>query len=424
MSTFLENINKAFEDSENNLCEKRTIAYQRFLHQGFPTIKDEEWRFSNLKSSLSLDYNLNLSKKSLPKEDISPYWVPNLDSYKITFINGYFSEEFSSLPSDIDFKPIHQYTENEIYKKYLNTILKSENGLVSLNSALSRHGYFLHIKDNQIIEKPIEIVFLLAEEKESFYQPKNLIVVGKNTKLSIIESYVSLHHQPHFINAVTELFAYNNSKINLYKTQNEKAPITLIDQVFSQQERDTEISVNTLSFGGKFIRNNLNFKQLGEGCNSLMQAVTIGENKQLIDHHTLVEHTAAHCESHELYRTILNDEAKGVFNGRIIVDPEAQKIDAFQQNNNVLLSDTASINTKPQLEIFADDVKCSHGCTVGQLDKSALFYMQQRGIPTKEAKAFLLYAFCADVLSSIPIQPLKEHWAYLLAKKLDVDITF
>uniref|UniRef100_UPI0039A6FC7A Fe-S cluster assembly protein SufD n=1 Tax=Ornithobacterium rhinotracheale TaxID=28251 RepID=UPI0039A6FC7A len=423
MSQFLEEIKSHFKSIPAPSAHQ-SKAFEAFVQEGFPSTKDEEWRFTNLKPITQREYNLQLSQKTLSLSEVKPYFIPELDSYKIVFVNGFFAENLSNIGSEIEFLPVAAAKENAIYQKYLNTVVKHQNSLETLNTALANSGYYLHIKHHQKVEKPVEIIFFTHEAKASFIQPKNLIVLGDNASLNIIESYVSLNQEPHFTNAVTEIVVGENTQFNLYKTQNDTQHTALIDQVFTSQQKGSAASIDTLSLGGNFTRNGLNFKQLGEDCNSLMQAVSIGQGEQLIDHHTLVEHTAPNCESHELYRTILDEKAKGVFNGKIIVDAEAQKIDAFQQNNNILLSDDASINTKPQLEIFADDVKCSHGCTVGQLDKNALFYMQQRGIPTKEAQAFLLYAFSADVLSSIEIEPLKKHWTKLLASKLKVELDF
>ena len=199
---------------------------------------------------------------------------------------------------------------------------------------------------------------------------------------------------------------------------------SLIDNTFVAQERDTVCSVHTFSFGGKIVRNNLNFYQNGEYVDSILKGITILEDKQHVDHHTLVHHIVPNCESHQDYKGIYDDKSTGVFNGKVIVEKEAQKTNAYQQNNNVLISDKATINAKPQLEIFADDVKCSHGCTIGQLDDQALFYMQQRGIPKKEAKALLMYAFANTVLESVKIPELKSRINKLIAKKLNVDLGF
>ena len=215
-----------------------------------------------------------------------------------------------------------------------------------------------------------------------------------------------------------------NADLYLYKFQNDTDNVSLIDNTYINQERDSRAHVFTFAFGGKVVRNNLNFFQNGENCNSVMDGITMIENKQHVDHHAFVEHNFPNCESHELYKGIYDGKSEGVFNGKIYVHKEAQKLNAFQQNNNVLLSDTASINTKPQLEIFADDVKCSHGCTVGQLAEDSLFYMQQRGIPKKEAKALLLYAFASDALQRVEIEEIQNVVNHLIAAKLGVDIDF
>ncbi len=206
--------------------------------------------------------------------------------------------------------------------------------------------------------------------------------------------------------------------------QNDRASASLIDSTFVSQKRDSVASVHTFSFGGNLTRNNLEFYQEGEHCVSHLNGISILNEKQHVDNHTLVKHKAPNCESHEMYKGIYDDRATGVFNGKVIVEQAAQKINAFQQNNNIIVGDKASVNTKPQLEIFADDVKCSHGCTIGQLDESALFYMQQRGIPKKEAKALLMYAFSNDALKDVKIPELKAQLNKIIAHKLDVKIGF
>ncbi|MDY0091038.1 MAG: SufD family Fe-S cluster assembly protein, partial [Flavobacteriaceae bacterium] len=209
-----------------------------------------------------------------------------------------------------------------------------------------------------------------------------------------------------------------------YKLQNDELEANLIDNTYISQQQGSNASVHTFSFGGNLTRNNLNFYHFGERIESTLKGVTIIEGKQHVDHYTLVHHAQPNCESHQDYKGIYGDSAIGVFNGKIYVDKIAQKTNAFQQNNNVLISEKATINAKPQLEIFADDVKCSHGCTIGQLDESALFYMQQRGIPKKEARALLMYAFTNDVISSIKISSLQQRIMKLIAKKLNVDLGF
>ncbi|MBP6425166.1 MAG: Fe-S cluster assembly protein SufD, partial [Flavobacterium sp.] len=225
-------------------------------------------------------------------------------------------------------------------------------------------------------------------------------------------------------NSVTEIFAQKRAIVDYYKIQNDELEANLIDNTYVSQKQESHVSVQTFSFGGNLTRNNLNFYHFGERLTSTLNAITIIGDKQHVDHYTLVHHAAPNCESFQDYKGIFSDRSTGVFNGKVYVEKEAQKTNAFQKSNNILLSDKATINAKPQLEIFADDVKCSHGCTVGQLDETALFYMQQRGIPKKEAKALLMYAFSNAVIESIKIPELKNRITTIIANKLGVKLGF
>jgi len=255
-------------------------------------------------------------------------------------------------------------------------------------------------------------------------QPRNLVIVGENAHVQIVERHQSLNDNPVLTNSVTEIFAQKRAIVDYYKIQNDVQTANLIDNTYISQKHESRVSVHTFSFGGNITRNNLNFYHHGERIDSTLKGITIIGDKQHVDHYTLVNHEQPNCESHQNYKTILDGASTGVFNGKIYVEKEAQKTDAFQQNNNILLSDKATINAKPQLEIFADDVKCSHGCTIGQLDENAMFYMQQRGIPKKEAKALLMYAFTSEVTSSIKIPELKSKIAKIIATKLGVNMGF
>ncbi len=255
-------------------------------------------------------------------------------------------------------------------------------------------------------------------------QPRNLVVLDENSHVQIIERHQSLTDNPVLTNSVTEIFTNKRAIVDYYKIQNDNLNATLIDNTFIKQKQESVASVHTFAFGGKLVRNNLNFYQTGERIESTLKGVTIIGEKQHVDHNTLVHHIEPNCESHQDYKGIFGENSTGVFNGKIIVNKEAQKTNAFQANNNILLSDKASINTKPQLEIFADDVKCSHGCTIGQLDESAMFYMRSRGIPEKEAKALLMYAFSNNVLSSVKIPEIKQRITKIIANKLGVKIGF
>ena len=242
--------------------------------------------------------------------------------------------------------------------------------------------------------------------------------------MQIVERHQSLNENVVLTNSVTEIFAGKRAIVDYYKIQNDRKTASLIDSTYVKQLQQSVASVNTFSFGGSLTRNNLEFYQEGEHITSNLNGITIIEDKQLVDNHTLVNHKFPNCESHELYKGIYFDSSTGVFNGKVIVDKEAQKTNAFQQNDNILIDDKASINAKPQLEIFADDVKCSHGCTIGQLDEDSLFYLRSRGIPKKEANALLLYAFANDALQKIKIPELKTRITKIIAQKLDVSLGF
>jgi Fe-S cluster assembly protein SufD len=301
----------------------------------------------------------------------------------------------------------------------------AKESLTSLNTAFAKEGAYIFVPNHREVEKPIEIInFSTGKESSLMVQPRNLIVVGENAQVQIIERHQSLSENPVLTNSVTEIFAEQRALVDYYKIQNDSTNASLIDSTYIRQEKESHCRVHTFSFGGNMTRNNLNFYQHGERCESTLKGVTILEGKQHVDHNTLVHHIEPNCESHQDYKGIFGDASTGVFNGRVIVEKEAQKTDAFQQNNNLLIDDKSTINTKPQLEIFADDVKCSHGCTVGQLDQEALFYLRSRGIGQKEAKALLMYAFANNVLESVKIPELKRRINKLIAKKIGVNLGF
>jgi len=307
---------------------------------------------------------------------------------------------------------------------YFNTIVK-EDGMTALNTAYAKEGAFINLSKNTAADKPIEIIhFSTGADGASLSQPRNLIVVEDNSEVKIIERHQNLSDKKSFTNSVTEIYTGKNAHVDYYKIQNDTDQSTLVDNTFVEQHDNSVASVHTFAFGGEITRNNLNFYQKGEGIDSILNGVTILEGKTHVDHNTLVEHQEPNCESHQDYKGIFDERSTGVFNGKIIVDQIAQKTNAFQSNNNVLLSDKATVNSKPQLEIFADDVKCSHGCTIGQLDESALFYMRSRGIATKEAKALLMYAFANNVLESVKIPQLKARVNKIIAMKLGVNLGF
>ncbi len=423
----------AFEDTvdvHSAIHDIRTEAIKNFEAEGFPSKRQEDWKYTSLNSVLKHDYSVfPKHENALEFKDVKQYFIHEIDSYKIIFIDGKYSSHLSQTTHDgLDVCLMSSALNKPKYRlmieNYFNKIAP-KNGLASLNTAFSAEGAYIHVPKNKLVEKPIQIIhFSTGNEAALMLQPRNLIVVDENSHVQIIERHQSLTDNPVLTNSVTEIFANKRAIVDYYKIQNDKENASLIDNTFVNQKHQSLAKVHTFSFGGKLIRNNLNFYQNGEHIDSTMKGITIIGDKQHVDHNTLVHHIEPNCESHQDYKGIFYDNSTGVFNGKVVVEKLAQKTNAFQANNNILMSDKASINTKPQLEIFADDVKCSHGCTIGQLDESAMFYLRSRGIPEKEARALLMFAFSNNVLDSVKIPEIKNRITKIIAKKLGVNIGF
>jgi len=423
----------AFEnmvDVDSPVHDIRTEAIKHFESEGFPTKRQEAWKYTSLNSILKHDYSVfPKHEEALEFKDVKKYFIHDIDSYKIVFIDGKYSSHLSQTTHDgLDVclmsaaltKPKYRI----VIENYFNKIA-TKDSLSALNTAFSAEGAFIHIPKNKLVDKPIQILhFSTGNEAALMLQPRNLVIVDENSHVQIIERHQSLTENPVLTNSVTEIFGNKRAIVDYYKIQNDNQSASLIDNTFINQKQESIVKVHTFSFGGKLIRNNLNFYQNGERIDSTMKGITIIGDKQHVDHNTLVHHIEPNCESHQDYKGIFGDNSTGVFNGKVLVEKEAQKTDAFQANNNILLSDKASINTKPQLEIFADDVKCSHGCTIGQLDESAMFYLRSRGIPEKEARGLLMFAFSNNVLDSVKIPEIKSRITKIIAGKLGVNIGF
>lgn len=424
----------AFEeqiDVHTDLHDVRTNAMRNFEQQGFPHRKLENWKYTSLNSVLKNDFSVfPKTEPHVAFEDVKRYFLHEVDTFKVVFVDGVFSSFLSATTHDgIDVCLMSSALTKPKYKMvidaFFNKIAHLDDSMTSLNTAFANEGAYINIPRGKVVEKPIEIMyFSTGSEPALMVQPRNLVVVGENAHVQIIERHQSLGSNPVLTNSVTEIFANKRAIVDYYKIQNDTDQASLIDNTYISQQQESIAKVHTFSFGGRITRNNLNFYHKGERVDSTLKGITILAGKQHVDHHTLVQHAQPNCESHQNYKGIFADRSTGVFNGKIYVEREAQKTDAFQQNNNILLSESATINAKPQLEIFADDVKCSHGCTIGQLDESAMFYMQSRGIPKKEAKALLMYAFSNEVIESIGIPALKSRINRIIATKLGVNMGF
>ncbi len=373
----------AFEnnvDIDHPVHDIRSEAIRNFEAKGFPTKKEEAWKYTSLNNLQKVDFSIfPKEENALEYHQVKKYFLHEIDTYKIVFIDGIYSSYLSETTHDgVDICLMSSALTKPMYKQvidvYFNKIASREESLTTLNTAFSREGAYIYIPKNKAPKKPVEILhFATGNEASLMLQPRNLIIVEENAELQVIERHQSLTSNDVLTNCVTEIYAAKNAIVDYYKVQNDAREASLIDNTYISQKDNSVVKVHTFSFGGKLTRNNLNFFQNGEHIDSTLKGVTILGEKQHVDHHTLVHHKEPNSESHQDYKGIYGEKSTGVFNGKIIVDKIAQKTNAFQQNNNILLSNQATINTKPQLEIFADDVKCSHGCTIGQLDEEAMF---------------------------------------------------
>jgi Fe-S cluster assembly protein SufD len=392
--------------SENiQISEKKRSVLTSFLSNGFPTIKDEEWKYTSLKKLINNDYRIEEMGRITDSSEI--------EKHSLKFENRIIFSDGKIIK-----KPVIKGVSISGFSDFESS---NNDSLLQLNAALSRNGFTICVDKNTIIKHPIEILFFSTMDNV-FCQYRNKISIGKNSEVKFVERIQNLKNSTSFTNHYTHIHCAENTKIEYNKIQNNTSESQMIDTVNIYQDKDSTCNINSLIFGGAFIRNNLNFEQNGTNCESNMNGISALNNNQFADNHTFVDHKSANCRSNEMYKGVYLDNSKGVFNGKIMVRPNAQKIDAFQSNNNLLLSDNSSIDSKPQLEIYADDVKCSHGCTIGQLDDDALFYMRSRGIGAEEAKAVLTYAFASEAIEKISVEKVKDLAKNLLAQKLNVDL--
>jgi len=401
----IENL-KSYSEGVQISTEKKEL-FTSFMSKGFPTTKDEEWKYTSLKKIVTKDYNIENTGEIIDSSTVEKYSL-GFDN-RIIFSDG-------KLIGSPNIKGVS-------VNGFSNFGSNTTDSILQLNKALAQNGFTISVDKNTVLESPIEILFFSTTEN-NFSQYRNLISVGDNTEVKFVERIQALNDSTSMVNNFTQINCAKNTKVEYNKIQNNTPKSRLIDTVNVYQEQDSTCEINTLIFGGSFTRNNLNFEQNGSNCESNMNGISILDDNQLADNHTFVDHKSAHCRSNEMYKGVYLGHSKGVFNGKIMVRPDAQKIDAFQSNNNLLLSDNSTIDSKPQLEIYADDVKCSHGCTIGQLDENALFYMRSRGIGIEEAKAVLTYAFASEAIENISVEEVKLLAQKLLAHKLNVDLDF
>ena len=406
----------------------RKEALESFKSLGLPGAKNEEYKYTPIHKVLTKNFDLQGANATDGVSDqfVNDTFIPDLKTNTLVFINGILSDEHSNIISENliikSFKEALEENADDVAEYLAKYADYKEDAFVALNTALAEHGSFIKIADKQVVEEPIALYFINdTSANEVHIQPRNLFVAGKNSQATFMEIYKTAGDKPSFINIVSEIVVNENAHIDFFKIQNNKDSAYQVGTTQVWQDRSSYFSAYTFTLNGALVRNNLNITVDAEGCESHMYGLYLLNGNTHVDNHTEVDHRKPNCFSNELYKGILEDQSHGVFNGKVYVRQEAQKTNAFQSNKNILLSNDAVINTKPQLEIWADDVRCSHGCTTGQLDEEALFYLQSRGVGKERARVLLLYAFAGEVLESVKIEPLRKYLEGLISERLHKD---
>ena len=422
VTAFRENEERMNGESKTSLHQLRRAALQTFDRLGFPTIKHEEWKYSNLNTMIKEVFDFTADSK-LTVSDLDMLRIPNLEGNILYFVNGKYRADLSRIVSQVQIKALADVIQNESetvgthFARYADF---QDNAFTALNTAFAGDGVFIRVPDGKTVEEPIMLRFITdAREKNVAAQPRNLIIVGRNAEVKLAESYRTLGENASLVNVVSEISIARDARVEYYKVQDESPRAYHIGTTQVNQSDNSHFHGTTVTISGGFVRNDLNITLDGQHCEAFLNGLYLPNGREHVDNHTLVDHAQPNSYSNELYKGILNDNSTGVFNGKIYVRPDAQKTNAFQSCKNVVLSPGASMNTKPQLEIYADDVKCSHGTTTGKLNEEALFYLQSRGIPKDQAKTLLMYAFAEEVISQIQIAPIREYLSAAVASKLE-----
>jgi Fe-S cluster assembly protein SufD len=404
----------------------RRAAMDRFARTGFPGPRDEEWRFTPVGPIAQGSWRPAAGAHGVTREQLKPFVFGHPEWTNLVFVNGVFDELLSSvgvLPPGLRVGSLAEALRSDgaILEAHLGRHAPSESSpFTALSTAFMREGALVHVPANTDVTRPVHLVFVVTKEAAgSVSHPRSLIVVERGARVSVIESYVTLAPgATYWTNAVTEVVAGANSWIEHTRIQRESERAYHIGSTHVDQQRDSHYRSFTMAMGGALARHNLHVRLNDENIETLMYGLYLSRGEQVVDNHTAIYHDRPNCRSWEVYKGVLDDRSRAVFNGKVFVKPEAQKTDAKQTNRNLLLSDAAKVNTKPQLEIFADDVKCTHGATVGRLDDVALFYARSRGVPAAEAQRLLTYAFAAEVIEEVALEPVRDELERLVRERL------
>jgi Fe-S cluster assembly protein SufD len=414
----------------NGLGVIRQKAFEALSKMGIPTTRHEEWKYTRIGSFFNKEYQYTESQSALNAADLVPVRLPGYEqANELFYINGRYAPELSVVRSKgLTVQPLQEAAKNEyrdIVSKHLghsSNYLK--DGIIAMSTAFVQDGVFVHIKKGQIIEHPIYIYNITdARQANILAQPRTLVYVGENAQVKFVETFNTLGTQESFTNRVIEIVVDKDAITEYYKIQTDASHASQVATTHIQQIGKSYTHTVTVSLNAGLVRNNLNIVLDEERCEAHLYGIYLQQGQSHIDNHTVVDHAKPHCESNELYKGMLDDQSTGVFNGKIFVRQDAQKTNAYQSNKNVLLSEGASVNTKPQLEIFADDVKCSHGCTIGRLDDESLFYLRSRGIPENIARSLLLHGFAVDILEQIKLAPIRDYVDKLISERLEFNIS-
>jgi Fe-S cluster assembly protein SufD len=408
----------------------RKAGIARFSELGFPTTRHEDWRFTNVAPIAKLPFRpiFKTDADGVTAGALGELTFANPAGTRLVFVNGQFANQLStvrSLPKGVKAGSLAAMllSDSALLEKHLGRYVRMEDyAFAALNTAFFLDGAFIYVPAGVVVPEPIQLVFVsTVKEAGASTHPRNLIVAEKQSQLTVIESYVRTVDAPYFTNAVTELFAADDAVIEHVKIQDESREAFHIATVHGQFGRHSRVNAHSFALGARLSRNNIRANLAGEGLECVLNGLYLTMGEQLADHHMIVEHAQPHCASHEYFNGILKDKSRGVFHGRILVQPIAQKTDAKQTNKNILLSDEATVDTKPQLEIYADDVKCTHGATVGQLNDEAIYYLRSRGIGLETAKQMLIHAFAGEIIDRVKYEPVREALDKLVWSRLEAN---
>ncbi|MEM7358042.1 MAG: Fe-S cluster assembly protein SufD [Pseudomonadota bacterium] len=403
------------------LQAQRSAALAQFEQVGLPGVRDEQWRYTNLRALKSKLYTLNTAN---PGQDVS---LPDSEANRLVFVDGHYRADLSSpgtVAEGIIVGSLGMLLDQqaEVLEPWFGGCLPAEpHGFTALNTAYCQDGFVLVLPSNAVLEEVLEVLFVSSSAQDStnrISHSRNLVVAGANSQCRIVERHIGADGAVYLNNSVTEIHAADNAHVDHYKLQQEAEEAFHMGAVFIKQGGHATVKSHNIALSGLVTRNDINCYLLGQGGHVEMNGLVIGHGRRHVDNHTEVNHAVPHCTSDEYYKSILDDHSRSVFRGRIIVAQDAQQTNADQQNNNLLLSKDAEADTKPQLEIYADDVKCSHGATVGQLDPKSMFYLRSRGIDAASAKALLTFAFANEVIERIQLESIRQELTHIIAGHL------